>query len=613
MLITHPYRSLLVIMLSAVITLTVHGQNDDVKLANEYYARGEIEKAKDLYATMAKDKAKIPLIHNNYYFLLLSTADFKLADKYISNLIKTNPSNILYRLDYGLIYKYQDKEAMADKYYKGLIDEIKSNQQLVRNAANYFSSKQLPRYAVYAFIESRKELKNDMLYSLDLANLYRMTNEIEFMVIEYLNFITVNPKNIRYVKNTMQMVLSEPGEYEILEAILMERIQKEPDNIIYPELLIWVNIQLKNFYGAFIQARALDKRTGKEGDNTLEIGVIALENNDYNNAGKIFDYVISNYKGTQNYIKARMYIIRAYEMKVKNTYPISEEEIRNVIGNYDKFINELGIDRNTLEALRNKALLHAFYLDERDTAISILLKIVNMPRANPTIRAQSKLDLGDIYLLNGEPWESTLLYSQVEREMKETPEGYEAKLKNAKLSYFKGDFQLAQEHLDILKEATTREISNDAISLSLLIKENVTLDSSETAMKKYAAIELMLFRNKTKEVLQMIEDMKKEFPYHSLTDELLWLEADIRIKTGEFDKGLNLLTEIYDNFGEDVLGDDAYFLMGELYERHLNNKEKAMEIYMDFLIKYPGSVYTAESRKRFRALRGDFKEEEIVN
>jgi len=33
-----------------------------------------------------------------------------------------------------------------------------------------------------------------------------------------------------------------------------------------------------------------------------------------------------------------------------------------------------------------------------------------------------------------------------------------------------------------------------------------------------------------------------------------------------------------------------------------------MEIYRDFLNKYPGSVYAAEARKRYRTLRGDFTE-----
>ncbi|HCZ35542.1 MAG TPA: hypothetical protein DHV26_06390, partial [Cytophagales bacterium] len=63
-------------------------------------------------------------------------------------------------------------------------------------------------------------------------------------------------------------------------------------------------------------------------------------------------------------------------------------------------------------------------------------------------------------------------------------------------------------------------------------------------------------------------------------------------------------------FSEDVLADDAYFLQGELQERHLKNKDKAMEIYREFLNKFPGSVFAAEARKRYRTLRGDFTEAE---
>jgi outer membrane protein assembly factor BamD (BamD/ComL family) len=51
-------------------------------------------------------------------------------------------------------------------------------------------------------------------------------------------------------------------------------------------------------------------------------------------------------------------------------------------------------------------------------------------------------------------------------------------------------------------------------------------------------------------------------------------------------------------------------MQGEIYERHLKNKEKAMEIYREFLNKFPGSVYAAEARKRYRLMRGDFTETE---
>ncbi len=78
------------------------------------------------------------------------------------------------------------------------------------------------------------------------------------------------------------------------------------------------------------------------------------------------------------------------------------------------------------------------------------------------------------------------------------------------------------------------------------------------------------------------------------------------MQRGDFTGSLDLLQRVITDYGTDILADDAYFLQGEIYERHLANKEKAMEIYRDFLTKFPGSVYAAEARKRFRTLRGDF-------
>ena len=83
------------------------------------------------------------------------------------------------------------------------------------------------------------------------------------------------------------------------------------------------------------------------------------------------------------------------------------------------------------------------------------------------------------------------------------------------------------------------------------------------------------------------------------------------MQRGEFNESIGLLQRIMDEFPEDILVDDAYFLQGEIYERQLGNKDKAMEIYREFLNKFPGSVFAAEARKRYRALRGDFKDEKL--
>ncbi len=282
--------------------------------------------------------------------------------------------------------------------------------------------------------------------------------------------------------------------------------------------------------------------------------------------------------------------------------------MRYVIDEYKKFKKKFPDNSNGFEATINQASLHAYFLNEMDSAVYYLQGMIANNKVGPSMKSKAKIDLGDIYLLKEEPWEATLLYSQVEKTQRETPQGYEAKLKNAKLSYFKGDFKLAQEHLDILKQTTTREIANDAMELSMRIKENITFDTLGTALKEYASIELLMAQNKMDEALQRLSAFSQKSDDKQIKDDVYWLEASLRMKKGEFEKAMALCEKIVTEYGEDILADDAYFMQGEIQEKYVKNKDKAMEIYRDFLTKYPGSVYVAEARKRYRTLRGDFND-----
>ena len=593
-----------------ITTHTIAQDNSEVRLANEYYSKGEFDKASKLYTDLSKNWRNIPLIHNNYLFLLLESGKFKESEKYVSKVIKKFPDNIYYELDLGLVYEKQGNTDLAEAYFTEIIKNAVVDSYKTRITSQYFINNELTNYAIKMYKIARRALNNPYVYSLEMANIYRIINKKDLMVEEYLNYIIQNPSNLNYVKNTLQNLLRTTEELESLTTLLYERVQKYPEINMYNELLIWVNLQQKNFYGAFIQARALDRRQKTNGARSNKIGLIALENNEYNVAIKIFEYVIKNYLGTPHYIMARMYLIKAQEERARKTYPIDAQEIRNLIHDYNILIAELGINRNTLEALRNKALLHAFYLDEKDSAIQVLERIIKTPQANSEIKAKSKLDLGDIHLLVNEPWESTLYYAQVEKTHKDTKIGYDAKLRNAKLSYYKGDFSLAQEHLDILKEATTREIANDAMNLSLIIKDNIVLDSTDEVMKKYARIELLLFQHKEEEAFEEIQQMKKLYAHHSIMDELLWSESKILLELGNFNEAISSLQQIVENYDYDIWSDDAYYKMAYIYDFHLNDKTKAQEIYRDFLTRYPGSVFVSDARNRYRELRGDYKSKE---
>lgn len=591
-----------------MITTATAQDQAEIQIANEYLLKGEKEKALATFEALAKKTENINYIHENYLNLMLDLGKFKDAESYVERVIRRIDDKVSYRLDLGLIYMRSGDVQKADKYLKGIIKANATDIYRSKSVSDYLASRNLAEYATMALMETRSALRNNSLFTLELANLYRMLGKRDEMVDEYLNYVTQTPANIGYVKNLLQILLTKPEELESLERLLYDRAQQNPSSEVFADLLIWVNLQQKNFYGAFIQSRAYDRRFKKESPKTLEIAQIAMNNQDYENADRSFSYVVKEYAGTENFLPARLGQIKAREAKVKRKFPVSKDSVRILIGEYELFVKQNPDNPSAHEAQLNEAALFAYFLEEKDSAVSKLNRLIANPRASVYLKAKAKLELGDIYILKEEPWESTLLYSQVERMQKDAPIGYEAKLRNAKLSYYKGEFRLAQEHLDILKQATTREIANDAMDLSMRINENTMMDSVGEALQIFASAELDLLQNKLTQAQEKLQTILTGYPSHTLQDDVYWLQANLEMKQGHFEKSLELLQKILDQSGEDILADDAYFLQGDLYENQLKDKAKAMEIYQNFLTKFPGSVFVAEARKRFRTLRGDFVE-----
>jgi TolA-binding protein len=153
--------------------------------------------------------------------------------------------------------------------------------------------------------------------------------------------------------------------------------------------------------------------------------------------------------------------------------------------------------------------------------------------------------------------------------------------------------------------ATSREISNDAIQLSLLIQDNTGLDTTTDAMMAYAAIDLSVFRHHYAEALVACDSLLKKFPGHSLTDEVYWLEYVVYRQIGKPVEALQQLEKINLSYSQDLWGDDAMFYSGELFEKELKDPAKAMASYEKVLLNFPGSTFSVEARKRYRRLRGD--------
>lgn len=574
------------------------------EMAEEYFKNGDCPKALTYYTSLLKVSfEKIAL--KNYTSCITKTKAWGEGEQFYKRQIKSDaPNASWYYLYWGVLLEAQGKPQEASKKNEQVITASGARTELKRDLAEEFRSINQPEWAKNILLEARQSSKRNDIFQLELASVYRDLNDPEKMIDELLSY-GMRYQNTEVVQNMLQDFTKDEKEQALLEKVLYDKIQKFPNEGFYNELLIWYQIQRKDFYKAFIQERSLDKRFKHNGARLYNLGQLALQNLDYGNAGTIFDHLVKEYPKGQLYPVARRMAIFAREEQVKNTYPVKRAEVQKLLGQYQQLVDELGVNIRTIEALRNMAILNAFYMDDFKKAIEILQTAIEAGKQEKNFVDKCKLDLGDIYLLQGEPWEATLVYSQVEKSQKDDLLGYEAKLRNAKLHYFKGEFVLAKAVLDILKHATTREIANDANELSLLIMDNTGLDTFETAMREYSAVELLLFQNKKFEAIDSLKSLYQRYQNHSLTDEIIWLKARTYVKLDSNQQALEDLKLLYSKFGHDIYGDNALFEMAKLYHEKLNDKDQAMKLYQELMEKYPGSIFVAESRKRFRMLRGD--------
>ncbi len=577
--------------------------NQDVRLAHQYYRNGEYEKAVVLYEQLYKDNPNSSGYYRNYYKSLLAMKDFETAEKVVKKQMKKRKKDPNLYVDLGLLYKNQDQTEQAEKEFDKALGMAEKMQ--ISSLGVTFSNFDEQQYAVKAYLKGRELMGDPKMFGYELARAYSKIGDIPNMISGYLDYLVVQPKQVQRIKTALYKVIGVEENMDELQTQLYGRIQDDVDEVIYPELLIWAFNQQKDFEGALVQVKALDRRLNEDGSRVMELARQATMQEEYAVAIDAYEYVIA--KGIDNnwHDPAKIELLRCRNAKITKKGDYTMEEIEILKNEYIDFLEFSGKKRINVSSMRELAHLYTFYLDDLDSGILMLHEVVDMPSAHKQDIAEAKLDLGDYYLMKNDIWEATLLYSQVDKAFKDDILGEEARFRNAKLSYYHGDFEWSQAQLNVLKASTSELISNDALELSVFITDNMGLDTTAVPMEMFARADLLLMQNKVSKALQTLDSINTIYTGHMLADDILLTKAKIKLKAKDYEGATKLFNQILDDFGTDLLVDDAIFALAELHENHFDDKAKAMEYYQEILINHPSSLYIVEARKRFRRLRGD--------
>ena len=595
---------LLVFILVAVCASAQNGT--ETQTADYYFQNKEYDKAAELYERFyEKTPSKF------YYTQLLATylelGNYKNAEKLVEKQKRREPKNPALYVDLGMVYLREGKRGKAEKTFDKAISDMGRNTSTAMALAEAFDKIEQYDYALKVYAEMRKKIKNNYSFVFEMATIYEKKGDYESMMAEYLDYLEAVPQMKASLQVFLQRSLTQTNNPKLAESLrrsLASRLQKTPNNSTLLEMMIWFSIQVKDFDFALKQAKAVDMRfPDADAEQVLRVANIATTNGANDVAEQGYLYIVGKGKDNPYYIEARVKLLKVKFSKINENYKATPKELAAISQEYEQALEELGKNVQTVDIMRNYAHILAFYVFDVQKAADMLYDVLEMKGVDKKSKDAVKLELGDILIFGGEMWESALLYMQVEKANKDDMTGALAKLKSAKLSYYKGDFEWAKSQANVLRASTSKLVANDAMELSLLISDNMESDSTFSSLRFFAQADLLIYQNRFEEALGYFDSITKTNLYHALFDEIFMRKAQVAMKQGEYMQADSLLQKVVDLYADDILADDALFLLADLNENKLKNNARAMECYEKIILDYTASLYITEARKRYNRLK----------
>lgn len=593
----------------ALIASNAHGQTGNLALAEAYFEQSEWDKALSEYREIFKTN-KSKGIYQKICSIYEIQGQLKRAERLAEDQIKTagNQSDFYYVELGRLRLKLGDVKG-ANEAFNFLFQRIDIQPTYVYQSARLFEEARLFEQALTAY--ERAEQKSPQLnFYWQKAQIYGELGRLSDVFDAFIELVATSPSYLQNIKAYLSQSISLEADNptnQLLKEKLVKHIQQKSNPQVV-ELLIWVFVEERQFSGAFQQLVSLDKQTAQYANAIFDFGYVCLRNGDYETVAECFNYLSQEKnKNLQFFLPARLALLDAQRLQAYESLPITLNQATALSNAYQITLKDLPFNTTTSSSFRHWALLKAFHLNDTIGALHILDSLLNIVDPRREEIDLSRLAYADVLTFIGRFYAAILAYAQVEKERTGTELADLAKFKRAQVAFYQGDFQWARNLFDALKQSTSKPIANNAMEYSVLIRDNIGLDTNTEALLLYAKAEMLQTRKKYSEALVVLNQMEIAFYEHSIQDELLWMKAKIFVDLSDFQNALMSLENLIENFGEGILADNALMLLAKLEEEQFGRLDKAQQHYATILEKHGDSFYLEEARNHYRRLRGDNK------
>ena len=575
----------------------VFSQNE--QLANNYYEKGDFEKAKLIYEELLKGSPS-----NTQYFL--RTVDcyqqlqmYDVAEKTIQDRYNKYKQGV-FLVELGYNFQLQKNDSKAKSYYEQAIDKIKTSPNDVYGIGNSFEKKVLLEYAVKAY-QTGMQVQPNYNFNFQIGMLYGQLGKTDLMIDMLLTESYQNPQNSNLIQTQLARFMNGETDNtafkDAMRKALILKTQKDQD-VFWNHYLSWFYVQQKEFGKAFIQEKAIYKREPESLISIVNLSQFAINEDDTDTAEEILNFILQNTKDLDLLVEsnARLMQIKIDKAQEKD-YPAITNELQQLLTTYE-------ITPFTLSLQLIQAHFLAFNLKKTEEAKAIVKKALEL-NLNAYQQTDAKMELADILLLEEKFNQALIYYSQIQLDLKNDVMTYEASLKAAKTSYFKTDFDWALTQFKALKSANTQLIANDALEYFLLINDNKAADSTQTALKQFAKGDFLIYQNKKPEAIAQFQSILKTYKGQEIEAVTMLRLGKIYESLKDYNSALSQYQQIIDHHSDGIYVDEALFFSAEIYNDELHDTEKAKPLYEKVIFNHQDSIYFVDARKKYRELRGD--------
>ena len=537
-----------------------------------------------------------------YIECCIQLRQYKEAEKELQSFIKNNSNYIKGFADLVYVYTLQGKNDKAKKQFDEILKNLPKNTGVIRNFGNAFLVRQLYEQASAIYEHGNKLMEGEDYFYIDQAYLFQTTANYREAFRCYFLELEAHPGQYNNIKNRLQTILFYDVNNSIsdeLRIALLQQTQSKPDNLEFAQLLVWFALQQEDYDIALAQCQSIDRKTNDQDAQIINLAGICLNNKQFDIAKEGYQYVADKGKSSPFYGQSIAGIINAEYQKLKTENKTDTRAYERLSHRIEEAYNDVNANDLTKLILIQADIL-TYQLERIDEAVAILQNAIGTINAKQD-QAQLKLKLADIYLRKDEVWEATLLYSQVDKSMKEEPLGHEARFKNAQLRYFIGEYEWAESQLKVLKAATSKLIANDAMTLSLVIKDNLEADAIGLELKRLAMADYRIYQQREDEALLLLDDIIATGNNIS-KPHALFRKGEIAEQRKEFEAAERLYLQIVEQYPDSYMADAALMHAALIEQNHLKNKALAGVHYEKLIDEYPTSIYTAQAKKNYRKL-----------